>query len=367
MRRLGKGWVALFHHRSGEPSCWVERVAFMRAPSTPGPLRGVDSGVCYMGEKGRLEVAKNILEHLPYMDGRVRRRMTAGLVVTAGVLFVLLTGDNMNDSNILSTSQIIKELVSVPALATLSFALLIYGIGTLVEILSDSIMNRIFVNFTWAHHCYRYGAHRRRFPRGIILIPCRVIIAFCTTKLSFATLDEEVAGFTTRELREDLPEAVVAGICNPFGVFRDAPWRYFTREREDGSVIMLARRLEDRNKDFLVTLTAFVTVLVILYFRDIPSLAGEAIDWLLGLGGVGGADREDNEPGTRSVIYLMFFCVLAFAFVWLFTGISNAYHTFVRNSLLSVTKYRASTTTASRESERQSRLQTPEADSTTSG
>ena len=318
------------------------------------------------GEKRRAKIAESIVEYIPYMDGRVRRRMTGGLVVTAGIVVVLLTSGNMNDSNILNTSQVIEGLTSVPALATLSFALLIYGIGTLVEVLSDSIMNRIFGNFAWAHYCYRYGAVRRRFPLGIILIPCRVMKAFFTTKLDFAALHEEMTGFTTRQLREDLPEAVVAGIDNPFGVYRDAPWRYFTREGEDGSVIMLARRLEDRNRDFLVTLTSFVTLLVILYVRNIPSFAGEAIDLLLIAVGV--VDPEVDDRRTESRIYpmlffLLLFFILAFAFVWMFTGISNAYHTFIRNSLLSVTKYRASITPAGGERERRAYRKTPDADS----
>ena len=196
-------------------------------------------------------------------DGQYRRRMIAGVIATVGLalgtsatpLIGLIGWSTLKD-----TLDTIPELLIV-----ITIALVIYAFGTLIDIFSQSTMNRILGNLAG----FYFLDSKKKRPRFWKALRPRLKALTCLRRnsrqrFSWNMITEQgiVDPIDVELLSNAFPREVSDGIRDPFGATKDVPWAYFMRDGEEQSVRSLTQRLAGLNKDVLVISTSLVIFLI---------------------------------------------------------------------------------------------------------
>ena len=234
-----------------------------------------------------------VLNKIPYFDGGFRRRITAGFIVTIAIAAIIQDGNNLGGIfKSLLTEGV--DFLSSPIVVLLFFFLL-FGIGGLVEVLAELFLGRLAGNTAWAFTVPEWKfMNRSKIIKPILIIfflPVNIFWGWLRALqgqsiYKWKRLESELKTETQKQF-ESYPESVKDGIKDPFGVNGNLPWIYFADNGSTVSARALARKLENRNKDFLTIVTSFLiaTVCVLVRFGDTPifDLSLESIAFLFGL------------------------------------------------------------------------------------
>lgn len=255
------------------------------------------------------------------LHGRLRRRLTSGVIVIAGILIVFV----INSDSRSEYTNIASIFGKFPTLVTLALGLLVYATGTLVEIFCESIMSRIVGNLAWAYFVYRYASQRAISIRLLVVPFLAALAPFRKSIFHWPIHGTSENPEIGEQLLRGFPSSILEGISNPFGALGAIPWHYFTREEQNHSVRSFAQRLEARNSDLLVIATSFLVTSALLFMAYKPD-----ISFLIAI------------LPLYPPILVFLFCISVAILLWSLVGISAAYFVLLRNSFLALLKYRFS-------------------------
>lgn len=218
---------------------------------------------------------EKIIDRIPYSDGGFRRRLSAGVIVVMGAVFFISINRNVS-------TEPLEKLITNPTVAII-LVVLTYALGGLVEAIAELFVTRLTGNLAWAWSQPRRIANRvHRFLQPFVLIFSFYPGIFFILMAEFGKAMAGKSSFSWDDLDEnfhkdsrtffaELPEVVRIGLQKPFGEFSDLAWHYLVK-LGDQSTAALLRRLEARNKDVLVIVTALSIFLVLAPFFVLPSL-----------------------------------------------------------------------------------------------
>ena len=236
-----------------------------------------------------------VIEKIPYFDGGFRRRITSGAILVS--LIYLFSQDFKNPELLKLASGNISVLIVI--------FLIIYAVGSLIELVSDVFVSRIIEVFT------RIKVLPGHNGKSINL--------------------EKLLGEQGLSYFHNLPPAVKYGLEYPFGKYRESAWSYFCTSGTS-SEIDLARKLRARNQDVLVIVTSITISIFIIsfpYFQE--SVFGSYGKF---------SQEQSQEQYVQAVWYIavMFIFAAASVFPLIFFV---AYLSSVKNSILTLLEYRA--------------------------
>lgn len=209
-----------------------------------------------------------ILDRVPYSDGGFRRRLSAGGIVAISVFYSLSERDIVNLDSV-------KEILTSPTFFVV-LVLMIYAFGSLIEVLAELFISRLTGNIAWAVQTpnrlsMKVNKYLRPFVWCLAVYPGIIIwilIAFANafggrSDFRWTTLKDGLheEGF---KFFENLPKTVKLGLTEPFGEYGSLAWNYLL-SIEEGAKTKTLRRLETRNKDILVLVTALSIILAGLF------------------------------------------------------------------------------------------------------
>ena len=254
------------------------------------------------------------------LHGRLRRRLTSGVIVIAGMLIVFVLNGSDSRPEYTDAASIFGKFST---LVTLALGLLVYATGTLVEIFCESVMNRIVGNLAWAHFVYRYT--RKRAIIRVLVVPFLAVLApFRKSIFHWPIRGTRANSGIEEQLLRGFPPSILEGMSNPFGALGAIPWHYFAREEQNPSVRSFAQRLEARNSDLLVISTSFFVTSALLFVEYKPDIS-PFLTYI------------PPSPIYPPVLVVLFCIIL----LWGLVGVSAAYFVLLRNSFLAFLKYRS--------------------------
>lgn len=193
-----------------------------------------------------------------------RRRVMGGVVVLGALAFPW-------------HQDILKLATNSALLGSTTFALLatatVYLAGALVELVAEVFVARLAGNYLWAFVVpFAWFPGRRRsvryLLRAVCFLPAGVFLAYYYVargifgQSDFRWLDRSaVLSVSAEQYFHSLPESVIMGLQHPFGDHRELAWRFLESRAGAGSEWL--RSLENRNRDVLTLLTAFLFAIVI--------------------------------------------------------------------------------------------------------
>ena len=234
---------------------------------------------------------------IPYLDGGVRRRLSAGTIVLISFTF-LFPKSYISILDINLTYSLAKVITS-PIFAIFAI-LIIYAAGGLVEVIADMFFAKLAGNMRWLFTAPKYWHEKHRrleklFPLkpkapltkaplknllfyyfGILLkllsfyflvIPLFLIecikVTYGISSFNWERGLKRNLSLCAYTYFEKLPEAVRAGLQSPFGNSSDFSWEYFCNNgiKEE---IETAKRLRERSKDALVIITSAMIPMIIM-------------------------------------------------------------------------------------------------------
>jgi len=234
---------------------------------------------------------KLVLEKLPYMDGSGRRRFVTGGIILIGLLWL-----NWGDiGGAIRIDQIdVADFLSSPTL-TFGLILLIYAIGSIVEMLGDLFLVRaasgIFWSFGYPFRIINYKSKIMNFIiRAILLVfvvPLLTIyhvVCGIVGRTSYRIQFKDELSDDGCEVFKKLPEKVSKGLIYPVGNESDFAFKYLIDRFEMESDRKWARRLITRAKDVSATTTAVLILIIAAIFSNNsvgevvpPSISNQAL------------------------------------------------------------------------------------------
>ena len=180
-------------------------------------------------------------------------------------------------------------MLSSPMVAIVFF-LVVYAAGGLVEVFADLFIRRLTGNTAWAINAPKYMFQKtnkffRPILKALAYYPGIGFILYAEWAKAFIgkssykwiDLDKQLRP-RAREHLKSLPDIVREGIKDPFGGYGDLPWRYFSSHGVDHDVRALARKLENRNKDVLVVVTALLIAANVVFLTQAPEFFANGRD-----------------------------------------------------------------------------------------
>lgn len=264
---------------------------------------------------------EKIVERIPYSDGGFRRRMTAGAIVVLGAAF----SQSLKIQALSISFKDASELINSTFVGII-LLLLVYAIGGLVEVLAELFVSRLTGNTAWAiiapKNMYKkYPSFIRKIFQAFTYYPGIIFLLYAAWgraiigKSSYRWHDlEKTLQPNTRAHYKLYPDIIKKGLEDPFGVYGELAWRYFSNHGTHEEM-SFARKLENRNKDILVIVTSLMIVMTIF----IPSFQRLLI--------TPGAEQE------VLFIFMQFMMVVPVVFL-------SSYFLLLKQSILSVIEYR---------------------------
>lgn len=238
------------------------------------------------------QAVEKILEKVPYFDGGFRRRVTSGSIIVV-ILFLYLGSD-------IDTYEFFSGNFTILIIAFL----VIYAIGSLVELLADVLISNLIERFS----NFQILKSKKEKSLDISIL-----------------LDEQ--GY---KYFKSLPNSVRRGFENPYGKYREVSWNYFSNI---GSIeeIELALKLRSRNQDVLVIVT---TISFSLFFLATPFV----YDLYVGYGDYSQQQSQTQSAEVAGYLAITIILGLCSAFPTIFF---SAYLSSVKNSVQTLLQYKA--------------------------
>ena len=216
-----------------------------------------------------------VLEKLPYMDGSGRRRFVTGGIILIGLIW-------LNWGSISSEIQVSDiEITDFLASPTLTFCviLMIYAIGSIVEMLGDLFLVRAASGVFWS---FGFPSRKVNFKNKYLKYLARA--ALWLWAVPYIALFYVIRGFLGRtsyqinfenELSEDggkvfkkLPSKVSKGLAFPVGNESDFAIKYLIDKFRQEPDRKWARRLITRAKDVSATTTSILILVFVGVFSN---------------------------------------------------------------------------------------------------
>jgi hypothetical protein len=221
---------------------------------------------------GFVEAVTKLADRLPYADGGGRRRLVAGGIVLIGLLIVHWDGIGRSVGIKLGDGLKMSDVLKSPLLVA-GCGLLVYAIGSLIELVGELFLARSAAGIFWTMSFPLRRAQQRRWfvrwPLRILLwifvVPVLIVVHAVRGLFGSTSYRIPLVAFLTDRARvfyNSLPPNIAQGLAKPVGDDSELAVKYLLERFTDERDRKWARRLTDKPKDVLVTITAVVLIMV---------------------------------------------------------------------------------------------------------